>query len=160
MIIPPISLPQAAIDLVEQSEGFRANAYPDPVSGGEPITIGWGRTGGVKLGDTTTPDIERAWLVARLQSICDAINRDCTWDGLTADEMAALIDFAYNLGVGALEGSTLWRLLMAGDVAGADAQFPRWDMAGGHAVAGLLRRREAEAALFMEGDPNAGPTAS
>lgn len=152
MIDSPIPLPQAAIDLAKSSESFAAVAYWDEL--GKVWTVGYGETAGVKEGDTRTEAEALADLTALLQTICDAINRDCTWESLTSDEMAALVDFGYNLGIGALEGSTLWRLLMAGDIAGADAQFPRWDEAGGHVVRGLLNRREAEAALFMEGNSN------
>ena len=119
MIDPLLPLPQAAIDLAKSSESFAAIAYWDEL--GKVWTAGYGETKGVKEGDTRTEPEALANLTALLQTICDRINADCTWDGLTSDEMAALIDFGYNLGIGALEGSTLWRLLMAGDVAGADA---------------------------------------
>jgi lysozyme len=64
--------------------------------------------------------------------------------------LGALVSFAYNVGVGALGSSTLLRLLNAGDHAGAAAQFGRWNKAGGKALAGLTKRRAAEAALFVQ----------
>lgn len=142
--------------LTESFEGYSDVAYPDSVSGAEPWTIGYGHTVSVQPGDTCTKDQAEQWLLSDVQAVCDAINRDCTWPNLTQDEFDALVDFGFNLGMHALEGSTLWRLLMAGDVAGAAAQFPDWDMAGGHVVKGLLNRRQAEESLFLEGSPH-GP---
>ena len=59
------------------------------------------------------------------------------------------MSFSYNLGGGALRGSTLLRMLNAGDAAGAAGQFLRWNKAGGVVVDGLMRRREAERAMFV-----------
>ena len=57
----------------------------------------------------------------------------------------ALVSFAYNVGVGALARSTLLRLVNQGKMAEAPAQFLRWTKSGGKELAGLKRRREAEA---------------
>lgn len=64
-------------------------------------------------------------------------------------EFDALVSFAYNLGGGALEKSTLLRKLNAGDHTGAADEFLKWDKAGGVALAGLARRRKAERAMFL-----------
>lgn len=154
MITPPFAYSPGGLALTESFEGYSETAYPDPVSGAEPYTICWGHVAGVRPGDTATRAQCEAWLLTDVQTVCDAINRDCTWPGVTQEEFDALTDFGFNLGVAALEGSTLWRLLMAGDLAGADAQFQRWDLAGGHVVRGLLNRRQAEQRLFMEGQPD------
>ncbi len=69
---------------------------------------------------------------------------------LTANQLGALTSFAYNLGSGALASSTLLKLLNAGDYAGAAAQFARWNKARGKTLAGLTKRRAAEAALFLK----------
>mgnify|MGYP000029206258 CR=1 FL=1 len=53
------------------------------------------------------------------------------------------------MGATALKRSTLVRLLNAGDYKGAEAQFSRWNKAGGKALKGLTRRREAERELFV-----------
>jgi lysozyme len=67
------------------------------------------------------------------------------------NQYAALVSFAYNLGLGALHGSTLLKLLNANGPSQAVAdQFLKWDHAGGVAVSGLTRRRQAEHALFMQ----------
>ena len=69
---------------------------------------------------------------------------------LNANQFSALVDFVFNEGSGHFESSTLLRLLNAGDYTGSDAQFAAWDKAGGKVLAGLLTRRNAEAALFVE----------
>ena len=61
----------------------------------------------------------------------------------------ALVSFAFNVGVGALERSTLLRLVNEGAFAQVPAQFLRWTQAGGKELAGLKRRREAEAKLWQ-----------
>ena len=67
---------------------------------------------------------------------------------------SALVSFAYN--VRGWRGSTLLRLVNAGDMAGAAEQFDRWTLSGGRVMRGLVRRRAAERALFEtpgDGDP-------
>ena len=137
------------LDLTEKFEGFRPQAYLDSV--GVP-TIGYGHTLGVKMGDSCYRLQAESWLLSDAQKVVDSINNDYTGPELTQNEFDALVDFGFNLGVHALEGSTLWRKLMAGDIAGAAAEFPKWDRAGGQEVAGLLRRRQSEQSLFMEAD--------
>lgn len=67
------------------------------------------------------------------------------------NEFGALVSFAYNLGLGALHGSTLLKLLNSGaDRTAVADQFLKWDHAGGVAVAGLTRRRQAERSLFLQ----------
>ena len=67
------------------------------------------------------------------------------------NQFDALVSFAYNLGATSLHGSTLLKEHLAGNYAGAQAQFARWDRAGGRVMAGLARRRAAEAALYSGG---------
>ncbi len=137
--------------LTESFESCQLDAYLD--SAGIP-TIGWGHTAGVRLGDRWTQAQADAWLLEDVQTVVAAINRDCRLESLTQDEFDALVDFGFNVGIHALEHSTLWRKLMAGDLAGAAAEFPKWDMAAGKHLAGLLRRRDAEESLFLEGRPD------
>lgn len=65
----------------------------------------------------------------------------------TPGRLAALVDFAFNLGHGALAGSTLRRRVNAGQWDDVPAQLLRWTRAGGVVLRGLVRRRHAEAAL-------------
>ena len=140
--------------LVEQFEGFSATPYPDPGTGAEPWTIGFGSTRDA-AGDPVTPntppvtvDQARRLALRDMRAALEAV-KSAVSVPVTADEEGALIDFTYNLGKGNLDASTLLRLLNAGDYAGAAAQFERWDHAGGRVMAGLLRRRLAERDLFL-----------
>jgi len=63
-------------------------------------------------------------------------------------QFGALVSFAYNLGLGAYRSSTLRKRVNSGDDADVPNQFRRWVFAGGRKLAGLVRRREAEAALY------------
>ncbi len=134
-------------DLTEQFEGVRLVAYQDSVG---VWTIGYGHTAGVQEGNTCTKDQADEWLQEDIQTVVAQINRDITVT-LTQGEFDSLVDFGFNLGTHALENSTLWADLQAGDFDGAAAQFPRWDKAGGVVVAGLLRRRLAEQQEFNDG---------
>jgi len=65
-------------------------------------------------------------------------------------QRGALASFAFNLGAGALQASTLLRRVNAHDWDDVPFQFSRWVHAGGRRLAGLVRRRAAEADMFME----------
>ena len=132
------------VALTERFEGVRLTAYQDQVG---VWTIGYGHTRGVRPGDTCTLEQAQAWLLEDI-AICEQDVNTHVKVPLTQGEFDALVDFAFNLGCASLNGSTLLRLLNAGDYHGAAAEFERWDHAGGKAVAGLLRRRQAEEAEF------------
>lgn len=135
---------KAGLALTEKFEGLRLAAYRDCVG---VLTIGYGHTKDVKPGDVCTQAQAEQWLLDDVKACVDAINRDCKVE-LSQNQFDALVDFAFNLGVGALERSTLWRKLNAGNFAGAAIEFLKWDMAGGKHVEGLLRRRTSEQTLF------------
>lgn len=131
--------------LTEQFEGCRLTAYQDQVG---VWTIGYGHTGPeVIAGLTITRDEAEALLAKDVSSAAACVNRVVAVR-LTQAEFDALVDFAFNLGHGAFSSSTLLRELNAGNFIAAAAQFEVWDRAGGAVVAGLLRRRQAEATLF------------
>jgi lysozyme len=67
---------------------------------------------------------------------------------LSEGQRAALIDFAFNLGAGNLQASTLRKMTNRGDMEGAAREFPKWVYAGGVKLPGLVRRRAAEAEIF------------
>lgn len=131
---------------IRSSEGLRLSAYPDPGSGGEPWTIGYGHTGGVKKGDQITPAQADAFLKADLKRFEAAVSRLAPH--ATQGQFDALVSFAFNVGEKALERSTLLRLHNAKDYAGAEAQFARWTYASGKQLSGLITRRKAEAELY------------
>lgn len=131
---------------IKQHEGLVLTAYPDPATGGEPWTIGYGHTGGVRRGDRITEAQADAFLRSDIARFEAAVNRLAPTT--TQGQFDALVSFAFNLGEKALADSTLLRLHNAGDHAGAKAQFGRWVNAAGKQMPGLVRRRAAEAALY------------
>ena len=140
------------LDLIRAFEGFRADPYLDAV--GVP-TIGYGSTyypGGQRVRLTDPPISEpeaRRLMQATLAEFEDGISAALQVD-VTQSQFDALVCWAYNVGISAASGSTLMRLLNAGDVQGAADQFLRWNKAGGVTLRGLTRRREAERELFLE----------
>ena len=140
---------QDCIDLVAQFEGCKLTAYLCPAG---VLTIGYGHTGpDVKPGQTITQDRARQLLAADLAKFAAGVNELCNGWRITQGMFDALVSFAYNLGLGALAGSTLLRLLRAGDVQGAAKQFDRWNKAAGKVLPGLVKRRAAERDLFLKG---------
>ena len=138
-------------------EGYRSRAYDDGVG---VQTVGFGSTQHldgrpVKPGDTVTP--ERALLM--LAQDADRIWREaasCIADvPLYPHEAAAYQSLAYNIGAAAFCRSTLVRKLKQAppDYAGACAEIRRWVKAGGRALPGLIKRREAEHRQCMGGAP-------
>lgn len=157
MITPAMTYSRRGLEYTGRAEGERFEAYPDPGSGGDPWTIGMGTTvypdgTPVKRGDKSTHEENLVWLAHDIQKVVDAINRDFVGPQLTQHQFDALTDFAYNLGISAEEHSTLWRMVEAGDFAGAAEQFPRWDMAGGKHLPGLKIRRLDEKKDFLTPD--------
>lgn len=140
---------QRGIDLIKRFEGLRLTAYPDPATGGDPWTIGYGTTRGVRPGMTITSARAEEMLRADLERFENAIGRLVT-ARLCQHQLDALVSLTYNIGEGALRDSTLLRKLNAGDYAGAAAQFERWVHAGGKIMPGLVKRRAAERTLFED----------
>lgn len=137
--------------LTEASEGCPPTIYLDPI--GIP-TGGYGHTAGLTksmVGTPVDPDQADIWLRADIQSSVNAVNRYVTAQ-LTQHQFDALVDFTFNVGAGNFASSTLLKLVNAGDMAGAAAQFGRWVFAKGVQLPGLVKRRAAEAAWFTTPD--------
>ena len=135
--------------LLKTWEGCRLSAYPDPASGGAPWTIGYGHTGpDVVPGLTITQQQADTFLQKDVVHAASAVERLLPGVALLPRQRDALISFCFNVGVGALETSTLRKRLMAGEpVAVALAQeLPRWCKGPNGPVEGLKRRRAAEVA--------------
>ncbi|NUX58648.1 lysozyme [Paraburkholderia youngii] len=144
-------LTQDDLTLTKNSENCRLTAYPDPGTGAAPWTIGWGHTGPeVHPGLVWTQAQADAQLLVDMQR-AEANVRSVVTIPLTQDEFAALCDFAFNIGCGAFDSSTLLKKLNAYDLEGAIAEFAKWNMAGGQVLQGLVKRRDGEKALFLLG---------
>ncbi|MEG7663762.1 lysozyme [Hafnia paralvei] len=138
------------INLIKKFEGCRLTAYQDSVG---VWTIGYGWTqpvDGKPVGKGMTITQQKADDLLKQGVIqYEAGVHGLVTVPLNQNQYDALVDFAYNLGVNALKGSTLLKKLNAGDYAGAANEFTKWNKAGGKELAGLTRRREAEKSLFL-----------
>ena len=145
---------QIAVEAIAGFEGFRAGPYPDA---GGTWTIGYGFTYLEDGGRVTaeTPPITETDARARLSPMVGrvmALVRGMVHRPMTDNQAAALTSFAYNLGTNALRTSTLLRLFEAGEVDHASTCFGAWVHCDGRVLAGLVKRRAAEAALFLKPD--------
>lgn len=154
-----------AVGLVKGFEGLHLKAYPDPASElaktgkgkGDPWTIGYGHTKGVKPGDTCTLDQANAWLREDMDEAADIV-RAAVQVPLTAGEFAALTSLAYNLGYippslkACLNGGVTdkGKVMTPGSYGSALLQFPRNSRAAGKVMPGLYRRRLAETCVFSD----------
>ncbi len=151
---PPLTLSPDGWQLLKRWEGCRLAAYPDPASGGEPWTIGYGHTGPeVVPGLVISQDQAEAWLQSDAAEAAAAVDQLLAGCALSVREREALVSFCFNVGAGALEGSTLRRRLVAGEPAARviAEELPRWCKGEHGPVEGLQRRRAAEVAHALGG---------
>jgi GH24 family phage-related lysozyme (muramidase) len=149
----------AAVALIAEFEGFVDHAYPDPASGSEPWTIGYGFTSlqgrPVRPGDT----ISEAEAKQQLASGVEACGKHLAgtipdWAAMAADQRCALISFAWNLGedfYGSDGFNTISERLRDHAWAEVPAALELYCDPGSSVSAGLLRRRQAEGALWRQG---------
>jgi GH24 family phage-related lysozyme (muramidase) len=125
-------------------------AYPDPGTGGPPWTIGWGATG-PNIGPDTVWSREQcdARLEADVARHAAEVARALGNAPTTQAQFDALVSFHYN--TGAIARATLTKRHREGNQAAAAHEFGRWNRAGGRVLAGLTRRRAAEAKLYSQG---------
>ncbi len=138
---------QNAYNLVKAFEGCRLEAYPDPGTGGEPWTIGYGSTVGVTAGMVITQEQADARLERDMAAAAAAVEKYRAAP-LNQNQFDALCDFVFNVGAEAFRTSTLLRLLNSRSYKSAAYEFGRWTRAGGRVLPGLVKRRAAERQLF------------
>jgi len=112
-------------------------------------TIGWGRTTNVKAGDTCTQAQADAWLIDEYDAFEATVLETLGKAKVTPNQLGAMVSLAYNIGVGAFAKSTLLKKHIAGNYAGAAMEFGKWKFAGREVLPGLVKRRAAEAALYL-----------
>lgn len=134
--------------LTEAFEGCKLAAYRDSKG---VLTIGYGHTSHVYAGQTCTQADADRWLVQDIATAEAAVNRLVTVT-LSQHEFDALVDFTFNVGVGNFANSTLLHDIDSNNIAGAAAEFAKWDYCGGVILQGLVRRRLAEAQYFNTPD--------
>lgn len=156
----PRQVSPEGIALIKRFEGCarrrpdgRYEAYPDPGTGGDPWTIGWGATGAdgkggrIRKGTVWTQAQCDARLEEDVARHADEVARAIGDAPTSQAQFDALVSFHYN--TGAIGRATLTRLHKAGDHAGAAREFARWVRAGGKVLPGLVRRREAEVSFYQ-----------
>jgi len=153
----PDDVPPCGLKIIKEFEGCKLEAYPDPLSGGPPITIGWGSTrdkngNPFKLGDKISQDEADALLVDECRKhFIPSLCKIPFWGEMSDGQRGALLSFAYNLGAGFYGGSnfnTITKRLKEKDWANVPDALFMYRNPGSHVEAGLARRRKAEGELW------------
>lgn len=142
-----IGVSAIAVPFIGGWEGLRTQAYLDPV--GIP-TVCYGHTRGVEIGDAYTKEQCDELLRTELLEYLEFVDAYVRYP-MPDTRRAALTSFAYNVGIANFERSTLLRLMNEGKTREACNQLSRWVFAKGIKLRGLVRRREAERKLCLEG---------
>lgn len=146
------SISPDGLDLIKRWEGCKLKAYVCPAG---KWTIGYGSTGshvrpGLVISLKEAEDLLDRDLVRFEEAVSDAVKVK-----LTDPQFAALVSFAFNVGVGAFKGSTLVKRLNKGDYASVPSELAKWNkgtVKGRKVVIeGLANRRAAEAGLWARG---------
>lgn len=146
---------QAGLDLICQWEGLYLKAYQGAADRPGLLTIGYGHTDAagppkVTAGMTITKQQAQDILRSDLAKVEAAVER-LVKVPLNDNQHAVIVSFAFNVGAGALSGSTLLRKLNAGDYDAVPTELMKWVNANGKRVQGLVNRRSAEAGLWAKG---------
>ncbi len=136
--------------LIKKFEGLELEAYTCAAG---VWTIGYGHTKDVQPGDVWSESHADHMLEVELEEFEAYINDNVTAP-LSQNQFDALVSWVYNLGPANLKASTMLKVLNSGDYEGVPAQIKRWNKAGGKVLEGLIRRRKAEALLFVGRDWN------
>lgn len=154
------TLSQNGIELLKAHEGLRLRAYDDlrpnvKLEEGDDVegtvTIGYGHIRTARPGQEITAAEAELLLRDDLKRFERGVNelayecRVC----LRQHEFDALVSFAFNVGMKALEDSTLWARICAGRLEEAADEFLRWRFSKGRELPGLVKRRVAERSLFL-----------
>lgn len=145
MIIPDV--PQAAIDMIKRFEGLRTARYDDIDGNG---TIGYGHLcKPAEYLNIITEDTANNLLNNDSLLAAAAVIR-FTSVPLTNNQYAALIDFVFNMGAGSYQRSTLRQKINRREFNEIPKELNKWVYGNGRKIPGLVRRRKAEASLFMQ----------
>ena len=148
-----------AIKLIKEFEGCHLTAYADPLHGWDVATIGWGTTRypdgrKVSQGDILTAGEADRLLQQEIDTIAKRLSATIPhWSEMRITQQSALISFAYNLGSG-FYGSSGFETISARlrDKSWSDvpSALKLYRNPGTPVEAGLLRRREAEGAIWAQ----------
>ncbi len=147
------------INLIREFEGCHLNAYPDPLTKGPPITIGWGSTKDFdgtlfKIGRVITQKYADTLLEFDLKNrFLPSLQRIPYWNEMNENQQGSLLSFAYNLGAGFYGSSnfnTITRVLKNREWSKVPDALYLYHNPGTSVEVGLLRRRVAEGKLWSE----------
>lgn len=153
-------IPEQGIKLIKEFEGCHLNAYPDPLTGGLPITIGWGSTRDFdgkpfKLGREITQEYADKLLIFDIEKrFLSSLEKIPYWGEMRAGQKGALLSFAYNLGAnfyGSSGFNTISKNLRLKDWNSIPETLKLYRNPGTNVEAGLLRRRIAEGNVWKNG---------
>jgi len=157
-----VKVPGPGVELIKTFEGLRLEAYPDPRTGGLPITIGWGSTrkrdgSPFQLGDRISREEADELLRWQLeQEFLPPLRRIPGWQQLNEQQQGAILSFAYNLGAnfyGSSGFETISRVLREQDWQAIERALVMYRNPDTNVEEGLLRRRLMESKVFLEGTP-------
>lgn len=153
-------LPEPGIELIKEFEGCHLKAYYDPLTGGLPITIGWGSTrrkDGTRfmIGNTITQEEADNLLYFQLRrEFIPALQKIPYWGEMNDEMRGAILSFSYNLGAnfyGSSGFNTISKNLREKDWKLIPKTLELYINPGSSVEAGLRRRRIAESKLWIEG---------
>lgn len=152
-------IPAEVVELCKRFEGLHKIATLQPIVTVRPYicpagywTIGYGHVVPNREHPPITEPEAEDLLERDLAKFTAGALRLCpVLAGEPAARRAAIIDFAFNLGLGRLQTSTLRRRVLERDWPGAAEQLRRWVYGGGRVLPGLVARREVEAAMLVSG---------
>ena len=152
-------IPEAGIKLIKEFEGCHLKAYYDPLTGGLPITIGWGSTrrkdgSRFMIGNIITQEEADDLLYFQLRrEFLPALQKIPYWNEMNENQQGALLSFSYNLGAG-FYGSpnfnTITRVLKEKKWSEVPKALELYRNPGTNVEKGLLRRRIAEGTLWSK----------
>ena len=147
--VTALALSGAGLIAISGFEGFSEKAYvPVP---GDKVTIGYGHTGQVQLGDTITQE-EALQLLRKDVEVAEKAVRRCVKVPLSQNEFDAYVSFTFNVGEGNFCSSTLVKKLNTKDYLGACRELKRWVYSSGVKYKGLENRRSVETLICTNGD--------
>lgn len=144
------------IALLKRFEGLRLKSYPDPATGGEPYTVGYGTTSSAGVGKVTRgmsiTEVQAESMLVRSLVIYEKAVTAALKNPPTQHQFDALVSLAYNIGNANMRNSSVVKYLNAGEPTRAADAFLLWNKAAGRVMPGLTRRRQAERQLFLKPD--------
>ena len=141
------------LDLIKNEESLRLSAYVCPAG---KLTIGYGHTGDdVYDGETITLDDAESILRRDVGRFETCVSGVC--DEVTPQQFSAMVSLAFNIGENAFRKSSVARLHNRRAYSEAGQAFALWNKAGGKVLPGLVRRRAAEATLYLTNKDESEP---